>query len=408
MVACFSAFILVEPAMTILEQWLHDPAARAAADSLRDRAPVVETAIAVQQIAAPTFAEGPRGQYVLAQMQALGLSNVAMDEVGNVYGCRAGTSGGPGLLVSAHLDTVFPAGTDLSVRREGERIYGPGLGDNSLGVAGLLHLARALQQHHVPHERAIWFVANVGEEGMGDLRGMRAAVDRLDDQIGAAIVLEGGTHGHVVHEAIGVRRYRISAAAAGGHSWQDFGAPSAIHALVRLAARLTHLHMPDDARSSYNIGVIEGGSSVNTIAQHASLLLDLRSVSPAALEQLVGQVEQVVVDSQAAETDVQITLEMVGNRPAGRIARNHPLVQAVAAVHEQMGTTTEYHVGSTDANIPLSRGIPAVCVGVGDGYNAHRLDEYIETRRIATGMQALLWLALAASSSMVMQKTVAQ
>ncbi len=385
-----------------LDQWFHDPAAQAATESLRDSAPVVETAIAIQQIAAPTFAERTRGQYVQSQMQALGLSDVAMDEVGNVYGCRRGTASGPGLLIAAHLDTVFPAGTDLSVRREGERIYGPGLGDNSLGVAGLLHLARALQQHDVPNERPIWFVANVGEEGMGDLRGMRAAVDRLASQIGAAIALEGGTHGHVIHEAIGVRRYRISATAAGGHSWQDFGAPSAIHALVRLATRLTHLHIPEGARSSYNIGVIEGGSSVNTIAQHASLLLDLRSVSSTALEQLIGQVEQVIVDSQAAETDVQIVLEMVGNRPAGRIARDHPLVQAAAAIHRKVGTATEYDVGSTDANIPLSRGIPAVCIGIGDGYNAHRLDEYIETKRIATGMQALLWLALAASSSAVM------
>jgi acetylornithine deacetylase/succinyl-diaminopimelate desuccinylase-like protein len=387
--------------MHTLEQWFHDPAAQAAAESLRDSAPVVETAIAIQQIAAPTFAEGLRGQFVQSQMQALGLREVAMDEVGNVYGCRLGTVSGPGLLIAAHLDTVFPAGTDLSVRREGERIYGPGLGDNSLGVAGLLHLARALQQHDVPNEHPIWFVANVGEEGLGDLRGMRAAVDRLASQIGAAIALEGGTHGHVIHEAIGVRRYRVSATAAGGHSWQDFGAPSAIHALVRLAARLTHLHIPEGARSSYNIGVIEGGSSVNTIAQHASLLLDLRSVSPAALEQLVGQVEQVIVDSQAAETDVHITLEVVGNRPAGRIARDHPLVQAVAAIHRKVGTVTEYDVASTDANIPLSRGIPAVCIGVGDGYNAHRLDEYIEARRIGTGMQALLWLALAASSSAV-------
>lgn len=386
--------------MHTLEQWFHDSAAQAAAESLRDSAPVVETAIAVQQIAAPTFAERSRGEYVLSQMQALGLSEVAMDEVGNVYGCRLGRSSGPGLLIAAHLDTVFPAGTDLSVRHEGERIYGPGLGDNSLGVAGLLHLARVLQIHNVPNERTIWFVANVGEEGLGDLRGMRAAVDRLASQIGAAIALEGGTHGHVIHEAIGVRRYRISATAAGGHSWQDFGAPSAIHALVRLAARLTHLHIPEGARSSYNIGVIEGGSSVNTIAQHASLLLDLRSVSSAALEQLVGQVEQVIVDSQAAETDVQIVLEVVGNRPAGRIGRTHPLVQAAEAANRKVGTATEYDVGSTDANIPLSRGIPAVCIGVGDGYNAHRLDEYIEPRRIATGMQALLWLALGASGLM--------
>jgi acetylornithine deacetylase/succinyl-diaminopimelate desuccinylase-like protein len=381
--------------MDSIEQWTRDPAVRAASASFGDSSEIIETAIAIQQIPAPTFDEGQRGRYVEQRMRALGLSDVDIDAIGNVYGRRAGRAPGPGLLIAAHLDTVFPAGTNLTVRREGARIYGPGLGDNSLGAAALLHLAQALQRHDIAHAGDIWFVANVGEEGLGDLRGMRAACDRLGDHVAAAIALEGTGPDRVVHAGLGVRRYRISATAPGGHSWQNFGAPSAIHALVRLAAKLTELDVPKEPRSSFNIGVIEGGTSVNTIAERASLLLDLRSVEPAALAGLIDQVERIVA---TAEPQGSFQIETVGDRPAGQIAREHPLVQAAAAAYAAAGIIVSFDAASTDANIPLSRGIPAVCVGVGDGENAHRLDEYIEPARVPQGMQALLWLALAATS----------
>jgi tripeptide aminopeptidase len=381
--------------MNQIERWMRDPAVHAACASFGDGSEIVETAIAIQQIPAPTFHEGRRGAHVAQQMRALGLADVDSDAVGNVYGRRAGRADGPRLLIAAHLDTVFPAGTDLTVRREGTRIYGPGLGDNSLGVAALLHLAQAMQRHDIANAGDIWFVANVGEEGLGDLRGMRAACDRLGQQIAAAIALEGAGPDRVVHAGLGVRRYRISASAAGGHSWQDFGAPSAIHALVQLAAKLTELDAPKEPRSTFNIGMIEGGTSVNTIAERASLLLDLRSVEPAALAGLIDQVERIVA---AAEPEDAFQVEIVGDRPAGRIAREHPLVQAAAAAYAAAGIAVSFDAASTDANIPLSRGIPAVCVGVGDGENAHRLDEYIEPARVPQGMRALLWLALAATS----------
>lgn len=381
--------------MNLIEHWTRDPAVRAACASFGDGSEIVETAIAIQQIPAPTFDEGQRGRYVEQQMRALGLADVGIDAIGNVYGRRAGGSGGPGLLIAAHLDTVFPAGTDLTVRREGARIYGPGLGDNSLGVAALLHLAQAMQRHDIANAGDIWFVANVGEEGLGDLRGMRAACDRLGGRIAATIALEGTGPDRVVHAGLGVRRYRISATAPGGHSWQNFGAPSAIHELVRLAAKLTELDAPKEPRSSFNIGVIEGGTSVNTIAERASLLLDLRSVEPAVLDGLSDQVERIVA---AAEPKGIFHVEIVGDRPAGRIDRAHPLVQAAAAAYTAAGIAVSFDTASTDANIPLSRGIPAVCIGVGDGENAHRLDEYIEPARVPQGMRALLWLALAATS----------
>jgi tripeptide aminopeptidase len=383
--------------MNNIESWRDKPSARAAATSFADGAAIVETAIAIQQIAAPTFAEGQRAAHVAERMRALGLAGVELDAIGNVYGYRSGRANGHGLLIAAHLDTVFPAATDLTVRRTGERIYGPGLGDNSLGVAALLHLAAALQAHDVAHSGTIWFVANVGEEGLGDLRGMRAAVDRLESQVGAAIALEGSEPDRIIHAGLGVRRYRISAAAAGGHAWGDFGAASAVHTLVRLAARLTQLDAPRAPRSSFNIGVIEGGSSINTIAERASLLLDLRSTEPAGLAGLIRQVEKVVAEARGGEREVSFALETVGDRPAGRLAREHPLAQAAAAAYRAEGFAATFEIASTDANIPLSRGLPAVCVGVCDGANEHRLDEYIDPRRLPAGMRALLWLALAAS-----------
>ncbi|HEX5691329.1 MAG TPA: M20/M25/M40 family metallo-hydrolase, partial [Roseiflexaceae bacterium] len=227
---------------------------------------------------------------------------------------------------------------------------------------------------------------------------MRAAVDRLNGRVATAIALEGTGPDRVVHAGLGVRRYRISASASGGHSWQDFGAPSAIHALVRLAARLTEIDAPRNPRSSFNIGTIEGGTSVNTIAQNAALLLDLRSVEPATLAWLIQQVEQIVAEARAAERGVRLDVETVGDRPAGRIARDHPFVRAAAAAYAAAGISVTFDAASTDANIPLSRGIPAVCIGVGDGENAHRLDEYISPERVPQGMRALLWLTLAATS----------
>jgi tripeptide aminopeptidase len=384
--------------MNLVEHWMRDPAVQAACEDFGDGSAIVETAIAIQQIPAPTFEEQARGRYVEQQMYELGLADVMTDAPGNIYGRRVGRAGGPALLIAAHLDTVFPAGTDLAVRREGARVYGPGLGDNSLGVAALLHLAQVVLKHDLPNQGDIWFVANVGEEGLGDLRGMRAAVDQLSERIAAAIALEGTGLDRLVHAGLGVRRYRISAAAAGGHSWQNFGAPSAIHGLVRLAADLTRLEAPREPRSTFNIGVIEGGTSVNTIAERASLLLDLRSVDPTGLQSLIDQVERIVAGARAAEPDVTFATETVGDRPPGRIPREHPLARAAAAAYETAGISVSYEAASTDANIPLSRGIPAVCIGVGDGKNAHRLDEYIEPARVPAGMRALLWLTLAATT----------
>lgn len=380
-----------------LQRWRDHPSVRRALAELADFRPVLETAIAVQQVPAPTFDEAERSAFFLDRLRALGLSDVASDEIGNVYGRRPGKDQRPGLLISAHLDTVFPRETDLRLRYEGDRVYGPGLGDNSTGVAGLIHLAQVMQRHDLPNQTDIWFVGNVGEEGLGDLRGIRAAVDRLRARISRVIAIEGCDFGTLHHQAIGVRRYRIEATSPGGHSWGNFGTPSAIHALVRLAARISELAVPRTPRTTFNIGVIEGGTSVNTIAEHASLLLDMRSVSASALNDLIAQVDRLVVAAVAETAEVQLKVETVGNRPSGSIARDHPLVQAAVAAYHAVGASVSYQQSSTDANIPLSQGIPAVCVGLTDGGNAHRHDEFIQPANLGRGLQALLLLALMAS-----------
>ncbi len=359
---------------------------------------VIEQAIQIQQIAAPTFEEEARAAYVETRFAEIGLRDVQRDAVQNVYGRIAGAGSGEALLITAHTDTVFPAGTDLVIKREPalQKISGAGLGDNSLGVAALLGIAESLLQDQQPRE--IWIVANTGEEGVGDLRGMRAAVDHLQatlpQPIGAAIVLEGMGLGRIVHQALGSRRYRIHVSAPGGHSWSAFGSASAVHVIAHIADKLARLDVPMTPRTSYNIGRIAGGTSVNTIAESAWLELDLRSEDSAALAAVIAQVETIVHRYQSASwrnKGVKVTLEIIGDRPTGEIPVDHPLVRAAERALEDAGIRLEDgdNRSSTDANIPLSRGIPAICVGVTRGGNAHRLDEWISTREVERGMKHL-------------------
>lgn len=381
-----------------IQRWRAHPLVRSALTELADYRPILETALAIQQVPAPTFDEGERTALVLERFRALGLQDVTCDELNNVYGRRPGPAGSPALIVSAHIDTVFPRETDLTVRYEGDRVYGPGLGDNSTGVAALIHLAQTLQRHDLPHQRDIWFVANVGEEGLGDLCGIKAALARLRTRVGQVIVLEGCDFGTLHHQAIGVRRYRIEATSPGGHSWANFGVPSAIHALVRLAAQIALLSVPRTPRTTFNIGVIEGGTSVNTIAEHASMLLDMRSVDARALQHLIAQVDRLVATAAAETETIQFKTTVVGDRPSGAIQREHPLVQMAVSAYHAVGATVSYQHSSTDANIPLSQGIPAICIGLTEGGNAHRQDEYIVPAKLGRGLQALLLMTLAASS----------
>jgi tripeptide aminopeptidase len=349
--------------------------------------------LAIQGVPAPTFAEHERAEFVSAQFRRLGLE-VEVDDTPNVYARVKGTSDGPGLMVSAHLDTVFPQETDLSNRREGNRLYGPGIGDNSLGLAGLLTLAHKLAGEEKPPACDVWFVANAGEEGLGDLKGMRRALDRLGTQVKGCIVLEGSAANPwpLTHRGLGVRRYKIEAQAQGGHSWGAFGEPSAIHILVRIASLITRWKVPQLPRTTFNIGVIEGGTSVNTIAEHASMLLDLRSEDRGELARLITRTEELVAAADAIG-DAQVTATVVGDRPAGEIPADHPLVLAASRILEDLGVCPEdirCTIGSTDANIPLSRGLPAITLHLAEGHDVHRLGEWLSLNLLPTGM-TLAW-----------------
>ena len=355
---------------------------------------IIDRVVSIQQIPAPTFAEAERAAFIEQQFRAAGLSQVQRDELHNVFGCLPGRTTGKPVVITAHSDTVFSAGTDLQVERYDGRVVGPGIADNSLGVAGLLVLAEVFRDFQLQPDRDIWFVSNVGEEGLGNLRGMRAVVDRFGEAA-AYIVLEGGLYGYVCHEAIGVRRYRLLVETPGGHSWGAFGTPSAIHILGHLIAGIDALEVPAVPKTTYNVGVIEGGTTINAIARRAQLLLDLRSEEPQALATLVQRVEALAAEAARAE-QVTVGMEQIGSRPAGYLARQAPLVRAAVAALELAGCEDiEYTIGSTDANIPLSRGYPAVCIGLTRSGNTHRPDEYMEVAPIPSGLGQALLLTLA-------------
>jgi acetylornithine deacetylase/succinyl-diaminopimelate desuccinylase-like protein len=291
-------------------------------------------------------------------------------------------------VISAHSDTVFPRETDLKISQETGKIYGPGIGDNSLGVAGLFGLLWSLREARISLPGDLWLVANVCEEGLGDLKGMRAVVERFGDQPLAYLILEGMAYGEIFHRGLGVQRYRITAQTEGGHSWADYGIPSAIHDLAALVTQLTALELPKKPRTSLNVGVISGGTSINTIAAEAHLELDLRSEDPAALQSLVAEVEALV--TAADHPSVKFQAEIIGQRPAGSIPENHPLLKLAVQALKAQGKRPHLNIGSTDANIPLSQGLPAICIGLTHGRGAHTTGEYIYTECLQKGLAQLV------------------
>ncbi len=350
---------------------------------------VIDLAIQIQQIPAPTFAEGQRGEFVRELFIKENLNDVSIDSLGNVYARLLGKQKkAKPLIVSAHLDTVFPASVNLQVSKDDAKIVAPGIGDNSLGVAALFGLLWSLRERKIELQHDVWFVANVGEEGLGDLRGMRGVVERFDKNVIGYLILEGLALGHVYHRAIGVRRYRITAKTAGGHSWSDYGQPSAVHELASLVTRLTALRLPREPRTTMNVGTFGGGTGINVLASEAKCELDLRSEDPKVLAKLTLQVEDLLKD--ADRDGVKIMAEIIGERPAGELAADHPLVELAMTCTREQGLNATLTAGSTDANIPLSRNIPAVVMGITTGGGAHTLHEYIDNDPVGKGLEAIV------------------
>jgi tripeptide aminopeptidase len=358
---------------------------------------LLDMAVQIQQIPAPTFMEAQRADFIKRKFHDVVLQDVLIDETGNVYGRILGQGKKPAIIVTAHIDTVFSQSTDLTVDIAVEKIHGPGIGDNSLGLAALFGLCLVFTEKTnfpsiaAPLDRDLWLVANVGEEGLGDLRGMKAVVDRFGSKALAYIILEGMSLGQIYHRGLGVRRYRIDVNTAGGHSWIDFGRPSAIHSLAELVVNLNKIPLPSKPRSSMNVGMISGGTSVNTIAPHAHCELDIRSESSQTLSTLIKQVEELLMEADLKGGEaVEVVYEVIGDRPYGEISAGHPLVQLAQKCYSTRGIETQLGIGSTDANVPLSRGLPAICVGLTTGRGAHTAVEYIHTQPLQQGFAALV------------------
>lgn len=350
---------------------------------------VLDETLHLCQIPAPTFEEAERAVYVAERMRAIGLADVHIDGISNVTGILSHGSAQPTTLVVAHIDTVFPRATPLTVRRTRQRLYGPGIGDNCVAVASMLHVAAAMQRLTPAPPGRVIFAASVGEEGLGNLCGIRALLDTWQGQIDAVLAVEGHGIDELRSVGIGSTRLEVTFSGPGGHSWGAFGAPSAIHAMGSAIHELARLQVPQHPKTTFNVGVVEGGGSVNTIAPRASMLVDLRSVEPEHLLQLETRVAHLLHEVQQA-TGVEVRSTVVGKRPAATLDERHPLCTGVQSMRRYLRLRPALHgAASTDANLPLSRGIPAVCLGITRGALAHTVEEYIDVAPIVGGVKQL-------------------
>lgn len=345
--------------------------------------------ISICEIPAPPFQEASRAEEFRKRLASLGLTNVRIDSVGNVIGERAGTAprgpDAPTVVLSGHLDTVFPIETDVKVRHVGDTLKGPGIVDDCRGLAVLLAVAKALNDANIKTPGTIVFVGTVGEEGPGNLRGVRHLVDReLRYQIDHFISVDGGGFG-VVNQAVGSYRYRVSVIGPGGHSYGAFGMPNPIHALGRAIAKIGDVQVPRTPKTTFNVGIIEGGTSVNSIADTASFDLDMRSESPEALAVLDTEVQQLLAEAVAEEqarwpnsqVKLAIKIDTIGIRPAGTQPDTIRIVRVARETASRLGKTVSIRASSTDANIPIARGIPSITIGGGGSSSgAHSLGEW--------------------------------
>ena len=358
------------------------------------------------EIPAPPLQEAPRAAALKELLAEAGLS-VQIDKAGNVIGELRGVNEREIVIVSAHLDTVFPAGTEVKVHREGSRMTAPGISDNGTGVAALLALARAVRFARLKPERTILFVGDVGEEGEGNLRGMRALVDTYRSNLKAVIVLDGSSTDHVTTKALASRRLEASVTGPGGHSWSDFGMPNPINALVRGSVRFINTKVPASPRTTFNIGQIEGGTSVNSIPYEARLKVDIRSESEDELTRLESALRECIAAGVRDEMDsardrskgkLEWKVELLGSRPGGELASDSPLLAALRAADEFVGNVSRIERSSTDANIPLSMGIEALSIGAGgNGGGAHSLQEWYDSAGREAGLKRTLLTVLGIS-----------
>ncbi len=390
------------------------PEVRSAFNWLRTQEPqLTQWQMEMARIAAPPFGETARGAWLAERFREVGLDDVRIDDVGNVMGTHPGF-GQRYVALSAHIDTVFPANTPLNIRQQGSRLYGPGVSDNGAGVVAMLAIAALLRSVRLRHALPFVFIGNVGEEGEGDLRGMRHifSTPRWKDSIAYSVVLDGAGSDTIVADALGSRRYEVVVRGPGGHSWSDFGSPNPIVILARAIDTFTSAPVPATPKTTFNIGVIRGGTSVNSIPESASMKVDIRSTSMSEMERLEQTLRLALnraVEDETMAAEMRsalqkrpsgVTCEVVpiGNRPAGELATGSRILHVIRAVDAQLNNAAQVQRASTDANIPLSLGLEAIAIGGGgSGGGAHTLQEWFDSngRELALKRILLTLLALA-------------
>jgi acetylornithine deacetylase/succinyl-diaminopimelate desuccinylase-like protein len=376
---------------------------------------IVEEIVKLTEIPAPPFKEAERAQAFLRMLQGSGIKDAVIDEEGNVVGLRKGTGSAPLLVISSHLDTVFPEGTDVKVRREGTRLYAPGVGDASRYLAVLLAMVRALEAAEIRTASDILFVATVGEEGPGDLRGVKYLFTKgpYKDRIKAFVSLdilstEGNDDNKINNGALGSKRYRVTFKGPGGHSYQAFGLVNPAFAMGNAIEKFSEIKVPADPKTTFNVGVVGGGTSVNSIPYETWMDVDMRSISPERLNTLEDEFKAAM--SRAAEDEnarrstkegaISVDLKLIGDRPSGVTPVDQPLVQIASAVMKKNGLTPIFVTTSTDANIPISLGIPAITIAAGgNGSGYHSLKEWTDVDKSPSvkGIETALVVLLAAA-----------
>jgi acetylornithine deacetylase/succinyl-diaminopimelate desuccinylase-like protein len=375
----------------------------------KDQPRFVKELIELTGIPAPPFKEERRARAYLEMLRQVGLSDVEMDQEGNVMGVRKGASGGQAgsmVAVVAHLDTVFPEGTDVKVRREGTKLMAPGVGDNTRGAALMLAVIRAMNAAKFQTVDDILFVGNVGEEGEGDLRGVKFLLQKgkYKDRIKEFIAIDGGEQGSITRGGVGSRRYRVTFKGPGGHSYGAFGLVSPAFAMGNAIAKFSRITVPQKPKTTFNVGVVSGGTSVNSIPFEMQMVVDMRSTDCGELKKLDDQFLALVREALDEENRTRSTREgpitadpkLIGDRPCGETAMNAPIVQITTAAVKAFGLTPSYGISSTDSNLPMSLGIPAVTIGRGPGGRAHALDEWtvVEPKADVQAVQVAMTIIL--------------
>ncbi len=374
---------------------------------VQHRQELLDRQVELAQIPAPPFGESQRIERLRQRFEDAGLEEVHVDEIGNVLGIRRGrNSGARYVALTAHVDTVFPAGTPLEVRRDGERVHGPGVSDNCAGMTALLALAEAMNATGLRSDAPLLFIGNVGEEGEGDVRGMRHifATPGWRDAIAYTIVVDGAGTDSIITEALGSKRFVATVHGPGGHSWSDFGVPNPIMVLSRALEIFRRTHIPSSPKTTFNVGVISGGTSVNSIPQSVSMRVDIRSVSSGEVDRLERALREALEQAIQSESpyiggrrsgNLSYEMVLIGSRPAARLKPDSPMLAAVRAVDGFLGNKARVQRASTDANIPISLGYEALAIGAGgSGGGAHTLHEWYDASGREFGLQRILLAAL--------------